>query len=481
MARLTTRAKASGHSILIVDDDSNLVATLEMLLRQEGHSIFTASNGPEALKLCREQEIHLMLLDYFMPGMTGEDVVRELRQYNTETQIMLQTGYASDKPPRQMLRELDIQAYHDKSEGPEKLLVLVDAALKAFRHIRTIKHSHDGLKYILEVSPQLHRLQPLEDLLQGVLMQIQGLMGYAGTLLATLDQDLKLERDQTGGLIATTSGNKLEVRMATGRFYKKAWEDLSQSEHEAALQALMTGRVQRDSLLALPLSIAERSFGVILVDHQLEAVANVQLLELFTQQAAVAIENVKLYELATVDDLTKTFVKRHWLHQFDMAQRLALRHGHPLSLIILDVDHFKRLNDSFGHLAGDLVLKALGQVLLEQMRKTDILGRFGGEELIIALPHTDHHGALSIAEKLRLAIEQFKLEWQSQILQVTVSMGVATLEPGKLPFAELASETCTELTTQLIATADAALYDAKRNGRNRVASKTFSPSDLEPA
>src|SRR2546430_10751861 len=143
MARLQQEATASGHTVLVVDDHSAILDTLARLLSQEGHQVLTAASGQEAIQCCGAHEVHLMLLDYFMPDMTGEEVVRQVRRFDANLQIVLQTGYASEKPARQMLRELDIQGYHDKSEGPEKLLIWVDAALKTYRHVRALRASRD--------------------------------------------------------------------------------------------------------------------------------------------------------------------------------------------------------------------------------------------------------------------------------------------------------------------------------------------------
>ena len=179
MARIRNQSPPSGHTVLVVDDDSELRATIVQLLSSDGHEVIEATNGSDAVQICLDRQVHLMLLDYFMPGMTGEEVIRQVRVFNTDLQIVLQTGYASEKPPRQMMRDLDIQGFHDKSEGPDKMLVWIDAALKTFRHMRAIQASRSGLDYILKATPELHRLQPLDDLLKGVLLQIQGLVGFS--------------------------------------------------------------------------------------------------------------------------------------------------------------------------------------------------------------------------------------------------------------------------------------------------------------
>jgi putative nucleotidyltransferase with HDIG domain len=134
MARVTD-VPQSGHTILIIDDDPMLLMAVSRLLEREGHTVFVASDGSKGVELCRNARIDLILLDYFMPGMTGEDVVKEIRGFNKDVRIVLQTGRAN-RPARQLLRELEIQGYHDKAEGPEKLLISVDTALKMAEEIR---------------------------------------------------------------------------------------------------------------------------------------------------------------------------------------------------------------------------------------------------------------------------------------------------------------------------------------------------------
>lgn len=138
MARLVDRPKSSGHKVLIVDDAEEIVESTRVLLEKEGHEVHVAMNGPAGIEKVRELEPHLLILDYFMPGMTGEEVVAQIRPFNREVQILLSTGYASEKPPREMLRRLDIQGYHDKTDGPDKLLLWVDVSLKSYRQARML-------------------------------------------------------------------------------------------------------------------------------------------------------------------------------------------------------------------------------------------------------------------------------------------------------------------------------------------------------
>ena len=134
---------------------------------------------------------------------------------------------------------------------------------------------------------------------------------------------------------------------------------------------------------------------------------------------------------------------------------LAHRHGNPLSLIMLDIDRFKQINDSYGHMAGDVVLRSLAQCISECVRGSDIVFRYGGEEFVVLLSNTEGDGASLLANRIRLAVEGRSVNHESAEIRLTVSVGVASLERGDCP-------------ADLLEKADQALYQAKQEGRNRV-------------
>lgn len=139
MARKHLSIQPSGYTILVVDDQEEIRLAMQYLLEREGHQVLTAASGAAALALFRAHPIDLALIDYVMPRMNGEQLVQAIRQFDEDVQIVLQTGYSGEKPPRDMLRSLAIQGYHDKSEGPDRLLLWVDVALKAAAQIKKIR------------------------------------------------------------------------------------------------------------------------------------------------------------------------------------------------------------------------------------------------------------------------------------------------------------------------------------------------------
>jgi two-component system, cell cycle response regulator len=130
MTRKTNTAGSSGYTILLVDDNPDYLEATSLLLARQGHTVLTAGNGTDSLSILKNQKVDLLLIDYYMPGMTGEEIVLKLRQINPLIQIILQTGYAGEQPPHELVYRLDIQGYYDKSEGPEKLLMSVEKCLK---------------------------------------------------------------------------------------------------------------------------------------------------------------------------------------------------------------------------------------------------------------------------------------------------------------------------------------------------------------
>lgn len=134
-----SRRPASGRTILVVDDQEDTLRSVDSLLEREGHRVLTAASGSEALEILRQVDVHLVIVDYFMPRMTGAELVERVRSVDPYVQIVLQTGYAGERPPREMLAELEIQGYHDKTDDPERLLLWVDVALKAHRLITDLR------------------------------------------------------------------------------------------------------------------------------------------------------------------------------------------------------------------------------------------------------------------------------------------------------------------------------------------------------
>ncbi|MFO0737683.1 MAG: GGDEF domain-containing protein [Labilithrix sp.] len=164
----------------------------------------------------------------------------------------------------------------------------------------------------------------------------------------------------------------------------------------------------------------------------------------------------EIYRMTIIDGLTQAHVKRYLLEALEKEIIRARRHERDLCFMMFDIDHFKKINDHHGHLAGDFVLKELARIVQGRIRRDEVFARYGGEEFAIVLPETNLEGARALAEGLREKIEASRFVFQGDNIPVTISIGVATLLPSD------------KTALDLIRNADGKLYEAKRGGRNRV-------------
>ena len=184
---------------------------------------------------------------------------------------------------------------------------------------------------------------------------------------------------------------------------------------------------------------------------------------------SICLENILNFELmrrtSLVDTLTgvnnRRFLEQRIGEELDRSQRL----GEPLSCLFLDIDHFKSVNDTYGHQAGDYVLAMVAGMIKKQLRNNDVLARYGGEEFVALLSNIDENLSTDIAERIRRSIKELKLNYNEQDIEITISIGSSTYYSSKAP-----SLSSAEVATKLIQSADKALYSAKNNGRDRVAS-----------
>ena len=195
--------------------------------------------------------------------------------------------------------------------------------------------------------------------------------------------------------------------------------------------------------------------GMSLLNNELTALSR----ELSRKNQALEIANQKITKLARTDELTGLINRRYFKERYGEAFSLAKRNNLPLSLVMMDLDHFKHVNDTWGHDAGDKVLKTFAAILTDQCRQGELQARFGGEEFIVLLPHTTLKGAVTFAERVRKGIKNLDILENGE--KITVSGGAAEMGPDDI------GET-------LIKRADNALYQAKNQGRNRIVALDYN-------
>jgi len=217
------------------------------------------------------------------------------------------------------------------------------------------------------------------------------------------------------------------------------------------------------SMLCVPLQTKETKHGLILIEHNIPgafSASNIRLLEIITQQVSIAIDNAMLYkklqDYANTDGLTQLYNRLYFQKRLDEELERAKKEGYDISVVLYDIDNFKKFNDKYGHLFGDVVLKSIAGLVKNSVRNNDIVARFGGEEFIIMLPYTSAEAAYEKAEELRKKISDLIIRDRDVSTSVTVSMGISS-------FPEFA-----DTEALLLRSADAALYQAKGKGKNCV-------------
>jgi len=216
--------------------------------------------------------------------------------------------------------------------------------------------------------------------------------------------------------------------------------------------------------LRLPLVFEETLSGILWIWSKFLIEADLSVMSTFALQVASALKRASLFQevksLALTDPLTGLQNRRSLFDVGRIEFARSQRMNRPFCCLMLDLDHFKKFNDQYGHLIGDLVLQEFARRAKSSVREVDLIGRYGGEELVIFLPETDLATAMQVAERLRKSVEKTPIQISDQELHLTVSIGVSRRDENTL-----------EVET-LIARADQALYIAKHRGRNQVAMST---------
>jgi len=230
----------------------------------------------------------------------------------------------------------------------------------------------------------------------------------------------------------------------------------SRGEKEDLIAGLNAGA---DAFLSKPLNSPELQAHLKVVGRNLDLEKKLsdQIEEIKLAHIELQKANVKIEDIARHDGLTGLFNRRYVMERLEAEMIRSRLQGTPLGVIIIDIDHFKKVNDQFGHLMGDKVLRETSQVMQSNARPDDILGRYGGEEFLGVFPNTVMEGLLVIADRIRLSVQNNPIQLDTEeSLNIKVSIGMACFKADR------------DTSTTLLSRADEALYEAKKNGRNQV-------------
>lgn len=448
--------------ILVVDDISANVKLLEAKLSAEYFEVLTAQNGPDAIAICERGEADIVLLDVMMPGMNGFDVCRRLKSTPATAHIPVVIVTALDQP-RDRLQGLDAGA-DDFLTKP-----LDDVALFArVRSLARLKTVTDELRSRAVASTRLGIADPLavaaaEDGLNGRLLLVEDRQTVIERLQVALSafHQVEVQADVQQALLRAGDGGIDSVIISLdlqGQDGLRLCSQLRSLQTTRDVPVLLMGEAEDRARILRGLEIGAHDFLIRPIDRN-ELLARVRTQvrrKRFTERLRDSVQSSM--EMAVMDQLTglhnRRFMDNRLAAMFDES---ALR-ARSLSVLMLDVDHFKAVNDSWGHDAGDEVLREFADRVRACTRGIDLVARVGGEEIVVLLPDTGRDAAYHVAERIREKVEKqsFAIQNRSREIKVTVSVGVAHRRAGDASPADMMKR------------ADDALYRAKASGRNRV-------------
>jgi diguanylate cyclase (GGDEF)-like protein len=244
---------------------------------------------------------------------------------------------------------------------------------------------------------------------------------------------------------------------------------LSADELARMLEAIRRGEaISAAGSTIVPLCAGDTTLGTIYLEQAMASAQDLDLLQILANQAAVAIQNVRLYEMAAMDPLTGVHARRFFETWIRKELHSAYRNPQPISLLMVDVDHLKEVNDKAGHLGGDQALRRVGEALRGAIRDSDVAGRYGGDEFSIILPNTDLDGARQVGARILASLSHEHVSGPGFDVTVRCSIGACTLSGRSRDRSELALPLSPDYfqsaADALISRADAALYDAKGHG-----------------
>jgi len=411
-------------TLLYVEDDLFTREQLGRLLSRVVGKALPAGDGHEGIRSFRENRPDMVLTDLNMPVMDGLSMAAVIKAESPDTPVIAATAH-NDENYLQRALEVGIDGYVAKPIDLEKLGPVLTRHARVVLQRKEEEARNQLINYLLDINPQL------------IVSSQGGAIDYANRTLLQSAGHETLEEFLSGrqGFM-----DSLVLDGATFRLNDPAWIEMAARGDAPRIMATVPPPQGRPGEPSTYWIKARRFSGL---DRIVATMTDITDLER---------ERVQLLYRATTDSLTGV-ANRYKLSEYINAELVRFRrYRTPMSLIMFDIDHFKHVNDTYGHSAGDQVLSGLAEVVAETIRDTDSLGRWGGEEFMILAPVTPLHEAMDLAERLRAAVEHAEFPMAKHI---TCSFGVAELHEG-------------EMSDSLVKRVDSALYRAKNNGRNRV-------------
>src|SRR6185436_12378138 len=448
--------------VLVVDDIPANVKLLEAKLGAEYFDVVTAGSGPEALKKVEEEKPDIILLDVMMPGMDGFEVCQRIKSNPSTAHLPVIMVTALDQvSDRVQGLESGADDFLTKPVNDVALFARVRSLVRLKTMVDELRLRQatgesmglaDGNENAFLENPGRGRILVVED-------REQSALRIAETL--SRDHDVEIVGDVNEALIRTKGGDydlvipSLSLDRQDGLRFCATLRSLDVTRQTPLLTIVDEGDMKR---LVRALDIGVNDYLMRPVERS-ELVARVRTQLRRKRYADRLRHSLQLsLEMAITDQLTGLFNRRYMSRHLGTLISNAAATGKPVSFLILDIDFFKKINDTYGHDVGDDVLREFANRVSHNVRGIDLACRYGGEEFVVVMPDTDMTFAYMVAERLRQSVADipFKIAVPPGQITVTISIGVT------------ASEGSADTAEALLRRADQALYRAKRDGRNRV-------------
>ena len=449
--------------ILIVDDDQFYQSFCSDVLVEEGYLVKTTFTGEEALARLKQEDYDIMLTDLFMPGLDGQEVLDRAKQIKPTLDVVIMTGYASVESAVRCLKA-GAADYLVKPLNPEELKITVKRAIE-LRHLFDENAELKGLLTLYESCQRISSCLELDKLYGLALDALQvGLKGDAGLSVFRRSPATALELKAWRGVEEDEARQMFEVLAAEE--LKQVPERVKTLEEPSCSREGAPGHLLRlRSGIFLPFRVNGLLEGAMVVfkrdhDGRFDRM-DLSTARFLTEQIQSSLGNALNYadaqHLVFIDDVTGLFNTRYLDLSLQTEIKRAKRFKNHLSLLFIDIDFFKQVNDSYGHLVGTKVLRETGKILKSCLREIDVTIRYGGDEFIALLTETDRAGALKVAERIResMAAHTFRIR-DGLELRLTCCVGAATYPDDA------------DNKTDLIHLADKAMYRGKETTRNVV-------------
>ncbi|MBF0536851.1 MAG: diguanylate cyclase [Nitrospirae bacterium] len=410
--------------VLYVEDDREIHKQLSFFLRRRVKVLFSAFDGQEGLDVFKQQNPDVVVTDIRMPHMDGIQMARHIREIRHDTKIIVTTAFNDEEYFIKAI-EAQIDSFMKKPIDPRQLLETISKLASACFQERELDEKNKLIGFILNSLPNF------------IFTTRNARLEFANFPFLKYMNCNSIEEFQRKykSLEDILSVNTKYCDVATGAMNLINY--LKEHKEDKTIVSIDTSKDNASS----------RSY-ILTYAHLPETETYV-----FSLHDVEHYENkIKELESTTItDELTGLYNKRYFNKTLLMHINNRQRYEYPLSLIFFDIDHFKVVNDNYGHLLGDCVLKEMAKLVSEQIRDQDVLARWGGEEFVILMPHINLDAAVTIAQRLRADIEAQNMCG----IKITSSFGVVTY-------------TNAETENDFLNRADALLYEAKRAGRNQV-------------